>query len=197
MRVFDPVSHSHLVRDKFGSNLEKDVVDQISSSSGIGHRVASIGSELDWMEPAPFLSNTRMLHPYGYDRVYDAFHLLQTEPSIHRCLEAVLNNKVVQELKESFDAAESNGSEIESSDKTCDDSNPAMDIVKWIFNNTKAKVVGVIEKITNIVNELFKPPGDEKATIGVATPGTTDPSEEKLRTSFRLSIVVLLVVVVT
>ena len=70
------------MRDKFGSNLEKDVVDQISSSSGLGHRVASIGSELDWMEPAPYPSYTRMLQPYGYDRVYDAFHLLQTEPLI-------------------------------------------------------------------------------------------------------------------
>ncbi|TXG70635.1 hypothetical protein EZV62_005570 [Acer yangbiense] len=206
-QVFDPVSYSHLVRDKFGSNLEKDVVDQISSSSGLGHHVASIGSELDWMEPAPYPSYTRMLQPYGYDRVYDAFHLLQTEPSIQRMVislssdrdvwNAVLNNKVVRELKESFEAAESNGSEIESSDETCDNSNPAMDIVKWIFNNTKAKVVEVIEKITNIVNELFKPPGDEKATNGAATAGATDPFEEKLRTSFLLSIVVLLVVFVT
>ncbi|KAK1581511.1 hypothetical protein Q3G72_006691 [Acer saccharum] len=99
---------------------------------------------------------------------------------------AVLNNKVVRELKESFNAAESNGSEIESSDETCDDSNPAMDIVKWIFNNTKAKAVEVIEKITNIVTELFKPPGDEKATNGAATAGATDSFEEKLRTSFLL-----------
>ncbi|KAK3218422.1 hypothetical protein Dsin_012392 [Dipteronia sinensis] len=129
------------------------------------------------MEPALFPSNTRMLLPYGYDRVYDAFHLLQTEPSIQ--------------------AAESNRSEIESSYETCDDSNPSMDIVKWIFNNTKAKVVEIIEKITNIVNELFKPPGDERATNGAATAGTTDPYEEKLRTSFLLSIMVLLVVVVT
>ncbi|KAK1576978.1 hypothetical protein Q3G72_018019 [Acer saccharum] len=206
-QAFDPVSYSHLVRDKFGSNLEKDVVDQMSSSSGLGHCVASIGSELDWMEPDPYSSYTRMLQPYGYDRVYDAFHLLQTEPSIQRMVislssdrdvwNAVLNNKVVRELKESFDAAESNGSEIESSGETCDDSNPAMDIVKWIFNNTKAKVVEVIEKITNIVNELFKPPGDEKATNGAATAVATDPFEEKLRTSFLLSIVVLLVVFVT
>ncbi|KAK0595990.1 hypothetical protein LWI29_011755 [Acer saccharum] len=176
LRVFDPVSYSHLVRDKFGSNLEKDVVDQISSSSGLGHSVASIGSELDWIEPASFPSSKRMLLPYGYDRVYDAFHLLQTEPSI----------QVVRELKESFNAAESNGSEIERSDETCDDSNPAMDIVKWIFNNTKAKAVEVIEKITNIVTELFKPPGDEKATNGAATAGATDSFEEKLRTSFLL-----------
>ncbi|KAL5812634.1 hypothetical protein ACOSQ3_027584 [Xanthoceras sorbifolium] len=204
-QVFDPASCSHLVREKFASNFEKDVVDQISSPPGLIHRVASIGSELDWMEPAPYLRNPRMLQPFGYERVYDAFHLLQTEPTIQRMVislssdrdvwNAVLNNKVVRELKESFDAAESNGSE--SSDETCDDSNPAMDIVKWIFNNTKAKVMEVIEKISNIVNDLFKPPGDEKATNGAATAGATDPFEEKLRTSFLLSIVVLLVVVVT
>lgn len=72
-----------------------------------------------------------------------------------------------------------------------------MDIVKRIFSSTKAKLMEVIETITNIVNELFRPPVDEKATNGAAKAGTKDPFQENLRTSFLLSIVVLLVVVVT
>ncbi|KAH9673672.1 hypothetical protein KPL70_018188 [Citrus sinensis] len=93
--VFDPASCPGLVRDKFASNSDRD-------------------TELDWIEPSLCLSNSRMLQPYPADRVYDAFHLLQTEPSIQRMVislssdkavwNAVLNNEAVQELKESFNA---------------------------------------------------------------------------------------------
>lgn len=51
------------MRDKYAYNLDKD-------------------AELDWVEPSLHLSNSRALQPYGPDRVYDAFHLLQTDPSI-------------------------------------------------------------------------------------------------------------------
>ncbi|KAH9673671.1 hypothetical protein KPL70_018188 [Citrus sinensis] len=94
-QVFDPASCPGLVRDKFASNSDRD-------------------TELDWIEPSLCLSNSRMLQPYPADRVYDAFHLLQTEPSIQRMVislssdkavwNAVLNNEAVQELKESFNA---------------------------------------------------------------------------------------------
>ena len=50
----------------------------------------------------------------------------------------------------------------------------------------------VFEKITKLVNDLFQPSVKEKTT----TIGGTDLFKEKLRTSFMLSIMVLLVVVV-
>lgn len=72
-RVFEPPSYSNLVRDKFASDLEKDVADQVTSPTG---------SELDWVEPSFHLCNSRVLQPHGSNKVYDAFHMLQTEPSI-------------------------------------------------------------------------------------------------------------------
>lgn len=81
----------------------------------------------------------------------------------------------------------------ESSDKNSDESNKEANIVKWIFDNTKSKVVDIFEKITKLVNDLFKLPPDN----GTKTAGTPDPFEERLRTSFLLSVVVLLIVVVT
>lgn len=80
----------------------------------------------------------------------------------------------------------------ESSDETCDDPSSATSFIKWIFDSTKAKFQEVFEQITKLVNELFKPPEDKKTTAG-----TPDPFEEKLRTSFLLSILGLLVVVVS
>lgn len=56
---------------------------------------------------------------------------------------------------------------------------------------TKEKVLEIVEKIIEFVNGWFQPPEEEKPSEG-----NTDPFEEKLRISFFLSVVVLLVVVV-
>ncbi|XVE56403.1 hypothetical protein DITRI_Ditri04bG0006100 [Diplodiscus trichospermus] len=200
-RVFDASSSSQLIRDKFSYNAY-----QIPSSTGPMQQLHSAaGSDLNWMEPSMHSYNTAALQPYGSNRVYDAFHLLQTEPMVQKMVfslssdkavwNAVLNNEVVRELRESYYAAEENNlpSSDESSDETSDEPNKATDIVKWIFDNTKAKIMDIFAKITKLVNELFKMPPDDE----IATAGTPDPFEERLRTSFLLSVVVLLVVVVT
>ncbi|KDP22443.1 hypothetical protein JCGZ_26274 [Jatropha curcas] len=203
-QVFDAASYSQMVTDKFSCTVDKDV-DEISSPTSMQRHISPVGSDSDWMEPSPNLCHSRILHPYGPDRVYDAFHLLQNEPSIQRMVislssdravwNAVLNNEAVRELRETFNAEENNTSATtESSDETHNRSNPTMDAVRWIFENTKAKFMEAIEKITMLMNELFKTTNDEKTTT---ESGTTDPFEEKLRTSFLLSVVVLLVVVVT
>ncbi|XP_021823440.1 uncharacterized protein LOC110764731 isoform X2 [Prunus avium] len=196
-----PSSRAQFIRDKYASELERDVSDQITSASaGLVDRVSSVGSELDWMEPSAYLCNSKMLQSHASERVYDAFHLLQTESSVQRMVislssdravwDAVMNNEVVRELRESFYAAEDNSSQ--STDEDADDKNKAMNIVKWIFQNTMSKVMEVIEKITKVLGDLIQPPGSEKANAGAS-----NRFEEKLRTSFMLSVVVLLVVVVT
>ncbi|XP_011016560.1 PREDICTED: uncharacterized protein LOC105120072 [Populus euphratica] len=107
--------------------------------------------------------------------------------------DAVLNNAVVQELRETYYADENTDPlTSESSDETGEETNPALNFVKWIFDNTRARVVEVIETVTKLVNELFKPPADEKTSAGAK-----DPFEDKLRSSFLLSIMVLLIVVAT
>lgn len=80
-RVFNP-AYSQLVRDKFVSESDKDVGDQVMSTTSLVHRVSSVGSELDWVEPSLHLYKSKMVQPHGYDTVYDAFHLLQTETSV-------------------------------------------------------------------------------------------------------------------
>ncbi|PQQ04329.1 uncharacterized protein Pyn_31242 [Prunus yedoensis var. nudiflora] len=200
-QVFSPSSHAQFIRDKYASELERDVSDQITSASaGLVDRVSSVGAELDWMEPSAYLCNSKMLQPHASERVYDAFHLLQTESSVQRMVislssdravwDAVMNNEVVRELRESFYAAEDNSSQ--SPDEDADEENKATNIVKWIFQNTMAKVMEVIEKITKVLGDLIKPPGSEKVNAGAS-----NRFEEKLRTSFMLTVVVLLVVVVT
>ncbi|GLT39826.1 hypothetical protein SLA2020_139950 [Shorea laevis] len=193
------VDYSKLVKDKYSCNEEKDIADPIPSPTDLMCQVSSLGSgsESDWMEPS--------MHLYGPNRVYDAFHLLQTDPCIKNMVislssdkavwDAVLNNEVVQELRESYFTAEDKKLEI--LDENSDDSKKEVNFVQWIFDSTKAKVLELMGKITNIVNELFRPPPPEAETTTGSTAVAEDPFQEKLRTSFLLSVMVLLIVVVS
>lgn len=83
------------------------------------------------------------------------------------------------------------GSVPEHHNDRSDGFNVAGYILSWIFNNTKAEVLKLMEKITKLVNGMFQLREDE------TTGGTTEPIEGKLQTSLMLTIVVFLVVVVT
>ncbi|KAK9059668.1 hypothetical protein SSX86_020372 [Deinandra increscens subsp. villosa] len=156
------------------------------------------GLELDWTEPS-----MQLCYSTSADKVLDAFHLLQTEPSVQRMVislssdkavwDAVMNNEVVRELRESVIEDKSI---FDGSEGGVHDSNPVTQVLRWIFVNTKDRVVEIVEKITKVVNELVRPMNkDEKAK----TDGNVglDSFEEKLRSSFFLSVVVLLIVVVS
>ncbi|XP_057466826.1 uncharacterized protein LOC130756344 [Actinidia eriantha] len=158
----------------FAYNSDKDVADEITSPTAPMNKVSSDGTERDWIEPSlQPLRGSRMLQPYGSDRVYDAFHLLQTDPCIQRMVvsvssdktvwEAVLNNDVVREIRQSLSKVDKSVSE--KLDDTSDSSMAATNILNWIFDKTKAKVMELIEKITKLVNELFQPLVDEKVTV--------------------------------
>lgn len=155
---------------------------------------------MDWFEPSLQLCDSKGLNPYGPDKVYDAFHLLQTEPSIQRMVvslssdkavwDAVLNNEVVRELQETLSEAEGSASE----NLDGNGSKAATSTLSWIFNSTKVKLMEIIEKVTNLVNELL--PKDEKTTRVAKGGEDVGLFGDKLRTSFMLSIIVLLIVVV-
>ncbi|CAN6565133.1 unnamed protein product [Malus baccata var. baccata] len=142
----------------------------------------------------------KMLQSHGSERVYDAFHLLQTESSVQRMVmalssdtavwDAAMNNEVMRELRESSYADEEKSSD--SPQENSDDNNDkATNIVKWIFQNTTAKVMEAIEKVTKVMGDLFQPPSS-----GNAKAEASNRFEDKLKTSFMLSVVVLLIVVV-
>ncbi|KAL0341126.1 UNVERIFIED_CONTAM: hypothetical protein Sradi_4629400 [Sesamum radiatum] len=184
---------------KLAEDTERGVVDEITSPLGSEKRVSLSEFEKDWVEPSLHLPNSRMFQTFGSDRVYDAFHLLQTEPSVQRMVvslssdkavwDAVLNNEMVKELRGSITQADNLLGE--SQGKGRDDSNPVKDILSWVLICAKAKIIQLIDTITKLVNEAFQPPTGEKKGEN------TDGLEGKLKTSLFLSIVVLLIVVIT
>lgn len=79
--VFDAPSHSQLIRDKYTCTVDKDLAHRISCPALL-NQVSSVGSESDWKEDSHVLCDPRALLSYGSQRVHEAFHLLQTEPSV-------------------------------------------------------------------------------------------------------------------
>ncbi|KAK6936297.1 hypothetical protein RJ641_033327 [Dillenia turbinata] len=202
-RAIDPATHSQLIRDRFSSNSDKDTSDHRTCGVGLMHTASSFGSDSDWIEPSLYQVSPGALQPRGTERVYDAFHLLQTEPSVQKMVislssdqavwSAVLNNEVVQELRESLAAGSSENNGLWGTGENSGQPDAARNIFRWMFDGTKAKLLDLMKNITKLVNELFKSPNDGNTM----EEGEAEPFDEKLRSTFLLSILVLLIVVVT
>lgn len=177
---------------RFPSIPEKDEKDEMTSVT-VTHHSSSANLELEWIESTLQFYNPEEAHSQGHDHVLNALHLLKINPSVQRMVtslssdkavwNAVMNNEVVKELRESFHAAESNQLETYG-----DGPQVATQFLKWILDNTKKKMAELIEKIMKLVTDLLQSQEKEKAM---------DIFEDTLRSSLMLSIMVLVVVVVT
>jgi len=72
-RVLGPASRAEFLRDRYFNKLEIEL-------GNLGQ--VSKDENTDWLEPSLFPYNPKMLQDDGFDRVYYAIHLLQTDPSV-------------------------------------------------------------------------------------------------------------------
>ncbi|KAJ8752987.1 hypothetical protein K2173_008722 [Erythroxylum novogranatense] len=239
-----------VVKDKFTYDVEKGTNDQISIGNGLLRRIPFAGSEFGWTEPSTHLCNSRALNPHGPSPVYDALDML-SDPAVQKTelRKAYSSDEDVQSNSEKPDANSSANTEHnpatnvikpdanssantehnpatnvikpDANSSANTEHNPATNVIKWIFENTKAGVTGLGEKIVQLVNQLFKP-HDEKTTAGPSslfeeklrsslqlvnqlfkphdektTAGPSGPFEGKLAFSILLSVVVVLIVMMT
>ncbi|KAD2392892.1 hypothetical protein E3N88_39869 [Mikania micrantha] len=200
--VLEPVSFGQRTKyqETYGSDGDDDRVKDVSHPTSL----KKLRSELDWSEPSMQLCySTSKLQIPRSDNVFDAFHLLQMEPSVQRMVislssdkavwEAVMNNEVVRELRESV---RQDKSICDGPEGSVDDSNPVTQVLRWIFINTKERVIEMVEKITKVVNELARPMSKGQKPKTDAGAGS-ESFDAMLRSSFFLSIVVLLIVIVS
>ncbi|CAA6656164.1 unnamed protein product [Spirodela intermedia] len=186
--VVDAVSTIQQTFATFAS--PQDVEDGFSSTVAEMHLVSSSESESDWIEPTLHLCSRTSVDSRVHEKVVDAFRLLQTNPSIKRTVvslssdkavwEAVMKNEAVQELRESFRAAEHAGS-------PSDEQNLPAKILR-IFQGTTGRMMELVEKIAKIIGGLFSVPEKVKKV---------DLFEDALRSSFMLSVVVFIVVILS
>ncbi|XP_009592647.1 uncharacterized protein LOC107810238 [Nicotiana tabacum] len=158
--------------------------------------------EMNWPKAMLNPHQSTLLQSHGYARFYDAFHMLKNEPPIQRLVvslasdravwEAMMNNKAVQNLKGSLICA-AEGEEFQSS---TEESDIGSLVVKWIMGITTSKLAELIQSLgsllSEIFNEILEPAKKEKPTSELS-----DLLEEKIISSFLLSVVLLLIVVLT
>ncbi|KAL6903381.1 hypothetical protein ACP4OV_004194 [Aristida adscensionis] len=140
----------------------------------------------EWIEPATLVLNSTALLTKEHRNVLDAFHLLQVDSSVQKMVmalstdkavwDAVMNNEVVQEFKKSFQDAK------ETDVKGSSTGPPG--VMKWVLENTQAKIMEFLEKILRLVNMLFQ--AEEKY----------DMYDDAVRMSFMLTVFVFIVVTI-
>ncbi|XP_010532233.1 PREDICTED: uncharacterized protein LOC104808277 isoform X2 [Tarenaya hassleriana] len=185
---------------QFEGNVNNTDRIQSPTSGMIIQQASPFGLELDWLEPPMQLCHPRMLQTHGYDQVYNAFHLLRTEPSVQKMVvslssdravwEAVMNNEVVREIRELYNNGTSEGNEEE---RPGEENKPGVDFIKWVFDNTKAKAMEVMEKISKLVAVFFKKQDNDDDD----SRKDSNELEERIRTSVLLTVTVMLVVIVS
>ncbi|KAK7293400.1 hypothetical protein RJT34_16265 [Clitoria ternatea] len=172
--VFHSVPSQREVQDAV-SALQK-FIQPLSSSS----RLQQISGSYD----------PRVVMPQGYKRLYDALQLLQADPAIMRLVvslssdkafwDAVLSNVLHQKLLELPDSVRCRRPQISEQNEFG---------WSWILEIIKGKISELIESFQSLMNDLFQSPNMENAAASAAE------LDEKVRSSFLLSIVILLVVV--
>lgn len=81
-RVFGQSPHSCSPKGNAEDSSDTDVGDEVVNPRSSEKRVCAVECEMDWVEPSLHFTNSIKLQPHGLDGVLDAFHLLQTEPSV-------------------------------------------------------------------------------------------------------------------
>ncbi|KAK4256339.1 hypothetical protein QN277_009219 [Acacia crassicarpa] len=216
---FNDFSVSYL-SGKVPSDQEVDTIvtslrDVFGSNSHHQPNYDSSGSDMDWREPSMYPYDTRMQQYGRYAAVYHAFNLLENDQSVQKMVksfscdksiwDAVLENEVLRELKEqSLTSDNDKVSKSPDDDKALKDSDSdgipsgrgsraTTNVVIWMFNSSKVKFMELVEKITKIMTALFRAKFHNKGEKAEFS----DAFAEKVRTSFMLTIIVFLVVVVS
>lgn len=60
----------------------KDGADQMMNATNFARGVPSTNWQLNWTEPALHLNNPQSAQSQAYDHMFNAFHLLQINPSV-------------------------------------------------------------------------------------------------------------------
>ncbi|KAK8941200.1 hypothetical protein KSP39_PZI009734 [Platanthera zijinensis] len=188
-QMFVPISLGEKIESFPPEQLE--VKDKAVISTSIFPRSLSTGSQSDWIEPAMYLYSSKARHSQEREKVLDAFRLLQINPSVQKVVvslssdsavwDAVMKNEVVQDFKRSLYAGESKPQDPD------EGGHAARGITKWILG-AKTKIMEVFNKISNHLSQVLCSYGAEY---------DSDAFHDVLQTSFMLSVMVFIVVVMT
>ncbi|KAJ0970631.1 hypothetical protein J5N97_018590 [Dioscorea zingiberensis] len=185
-QIFIPDRIAQVREDGTQSSDKESVVNDATNGSH------SANSDSDWIEPTLQITSFNGLKVAGHPEIINAFHQLHANEALQRMVvslsvdkavwDAIMKNKVVKELKNSFSEADSVEPQ-NSDDHPCPDAPGG--VLKWIVNNTKARIMEVFHKITELVGNLFH--SHQKNLKGF---------DKELSASFMITVMALIIIVV-
>ncbi|CAO2813700.1 unnamed protein product [Amaranthus hypochondriacus] len=160
--------------------------------------LSSSMSIIDRIQPILNQHDPRTLQSTGFQRVCEAFRLLQTVPSVQRMVvsissdkavwDAVMTNHEVQNFRDSLKQAEARRNQNRSDEEP----DLVSVILKWVLDKMKLKILELIETLKSILSKSFESPQNEKKNTELR-----HGFEEMIVSTVLLSTITLMIVLVT
>ncbi|KAK4267891.1 hypothetical protein QN277_024615 [Acacia crassicarpa] len=177
--------------------LRSYVFDAVPSQSEVEDALVALQSFLKAVTSEALQKNSGTFHSsillsQGFNRLYDAYQLLISDPSIKRLVTSLSSDKTVwdaimnvlnQNLQSLPNSGEVRRPQIPHKPEV------SIDILSWILEIIKGKVMELIENFQSLVNLLFESHKIEKSAL------KGQEVEGKVRSSMLLSVVILLIVI--
>ncbi|KAI9071052.1 hypothetical protein K1719_039571 [Acacia pycnantha] len=177
--------------------LHSYVFDAVPSQSEVEDALIALQSFLKAVTSGALQKNSGTFHSsillsQGYNRLCDAYRLLVSDPSIKRLVTSLSSDKTVWDaimnvLNQNLQSLPNSG-EVRRP-QIPDKPEVSIDILSWILEIIKGKVMEMIENFQSLVNLLFESHKIEKSAL------KEQEVEGKVRSSMLLSVVILLIVI--
>ncbi|XP_028753424.1 uncharacterized protein LOC114713015 [Neltuma alba] len=177
--------------------LHNYVFDAVLSQSEVEDALMALQSFLQAVTSRALQQNSgtydsSILLSQGYKRLHDAYQLLLSDPSIKRLVTSLSSDKtvwdaVVNVLNQNLQNLPNSG-EVRRP-RIPDKPEVSIDILSWILEVIKGKVMELIENFQSLLNLLFQSYQIEKAAL------KEQELEGKVRSSMLLSVVIILIVI--
>ncbi|XP_051132399.1 uncharacterized protein LOC127252321 [Andrographis paniculata] len=173
--------------------VEKAILDLERFMSGLSNSK----SELNGVKGLLHDQQSKILEAPGFAKFMEAFSMMRSDPAFQKSVasissdkavwEALMSNKAVRRLQDSIPKAKQQELLTYSEEPDI-----AILILKWITDFTKAKILELVDKFLLLVNEILQP-------VLKRRPSSDRPQllDEKVRSSFVLSVVIILIVITT
>ncbi|KAG6575228.1 hypothetical protein SDJN03_25872, partial [Cucurbita argyrosperma subsp. sororia] len=199
---------------KAGKSLHKFDLGPVPSRAEVDAAVTALQSLLQeyfsieslskWLQPLVNSYDSSILHSRGYQLLCKGFQWLLTDPTlkdrrfiqglvVSLCLDknvwdAIKNNGIVEKLQELPSSEGGNGN--------LGSSKPGADIgsviLSWILQMSLTKIWELVQNFVVLLNNAFLFPGKEKLKAE-----KREEIDEKIQSSFVLSLIIMLIVVVS
>lgn len=212
----DRTSSSQIAGDSvFGSVPSRSEVEKaILDLQRFMHSLSESKSEFNGVKGLLHNHDSEMQQAPGFVKFRDAFSMMQSEPAFRNLVssiscdkavwDAMLSNKAIQDIRQEAVLSSKATQNLRFSTPTDERQNLlgygeqpdiAILIMRWIADFTKSKILDLIERFLLLVDDILG--AALRGKVKPATLDLEDHMQDKVRSSFLLSVVIVMIIVAT